>query len=231
MRQLSVSLLFLAATLSFAQTSSSSHTAQLSATITSANSNLACPVGFSASRQATGQIMSAGDAKQPVPTQALHLTLTNRNNPAIATIEVTVYGTAQKSLYLPVDSQSTDTVSKTFALHRISDHTTLSEADVRMNLTGTLDWADLISITYADGTSWHATTDLQCRAVASNLLLVGAKYPSNLSTPTKSPSRRDDESFAYSIVGSDPWHVRHRHIVTKSLCSSHSCIPSPRRHR
>jgi hypothetical protein len=189
MRRLSVSLLFLAATFAFAQTSSTpppvlkdlpAHTfttGQLLAemSIIRTNSNFGCPVGFSASRQATGQIMSAGDAKQPVPTQALHLTLTNRNNPAIATIEVTVYGTAQKGLYLPVDSQSTTTISKTFAIHRISDSTTLNEADVHMNLAGSLDWADLISITYADGTSWHATSDLQCRAVASNLLLVGAK--------------------------------------------------------
>ena len=185
MRRLSVSLLFLTATFTFAQTPGNSpdvskdlpvpkfttgqvHVQRLS-------NNFGCPVGFSASRQATGQIMTAGDAKEPGPTQALHLTLDNRNSPDITSIEVTVYGTAQKGLYLPVDSQSTSTVSKTFELRRIADSTTLSEADVRMNLAGTLNRADLISITYADGTSWHATANFQCRAVASNLLLVGAK--------------------------------------------------------
>jgi hypothetical protein len=189
MRRLSVSLLFLAGTLTFAQTSTNSpttltvpsfNTKQLLAQTAQTHgyridSNFGCPVGFSASRQATGQIMSAGDAKQPGPTQALHLTLHRLSTPNIASIEVTVYGTAQKGLYLPVDSQSTSTVSKTFELHRISDSTTLSEADVRMNLAGSLDWADLISITYADGSSWHATANFQCRAVASNYLLVGTK--------------------------------------------------------
>jgi hypothetical protein len=187
MRQLSVSLLFLAATFTFAQTPSNSPdvskdlpvpkftTGQVFAHLRRLSGNWGCPVGFTASRQATGQIMSAGDVKEPGPTQALHLTLDNPNTPDITSIEVTVYGTAQKGLYLPVDSQSTSPVSKTFALHRISDSTTLREADVRMNLAGTLNWADLISITYADGTSWHATANFQCRAVASNLILVGAK--------------------------------------------------------
>ena len=103
MRRLSVSLLFFAGTLTFAQSSSDSpttlnlkvptfNTKQLLAQIAKTsgyriNSNFGCPVGFAASRQATGQIMSAGDAKQG-PTQALHLTLDNRNTPAIESIEV-----------------------------------------------------------------------------------------------------------------------------------------------
>jgi hypothetical protein len=136
-------------------------------------SNFGCPVGFTASRQATGQIMSAGDAKQG-PTQALHLTLDNRNTPAIESIEVKVYGTAQRGFYLPAD-QFTDTVSKTFQFHRTPNDTTLSEADVRMQLAGSLSRADLISITYADGTTWNATVNFQCRAVPSNFLLVGRK--------------------------------------------------------
>jgi hypothetical protein len=138
-------------------------------------SNFGCPVGFAASRRATGQIMSAGDSRNSSPTQALHLTLHNPSTPAIESIEVTLYGTSQKGLYLPLDSQATSTVSKTFELHRTPDDASLTEADVRMNLTGSLSRADLISITYADGSTWHATANFQCRAVPSNLLLVGAK--------------------------------------------------------
>jgi hypothetical protein len=138
-------------------------------------SNFGCHVGFAASRRATGQIMSAGDSRKPTPTQALHLTLHNPDSPAIESIEVTLYGTSQNGLYLPLDTNATKTVSKTFELHRTPDDASLTEADVRMNLTGSLSWADLISITYADGTTWHATQDFKCRAVPSNLLLVGAK--------------------------------------------------------
>jgi hypothetical protein len=140
------------------------------------SSNHGCPVGFAANRQAPVQMMSADDARRLGPMQGLHLTLRKlKDMAAIESIEVTVYGTSQKGLVLPVGTQSTDTVSKTFQLRRTSDDTSLSEADVSMQLVGSLRWADLVSITYADGDTWHATTELRCRAVPSNFLLVGAK--------------------------------------------------------
>ena len=140
------------------------------------SANFGCPVGFLANRQAPVQMMSAEDARRLGPVQGLHLTLRKvKDKPAIESIEVTVYGTSQKGLVLPVGAQSTDTVSKTFQLRRISDDTTLSEADVSMNLVGSLNWVDLISITYADGSAWHSSAEPRCRAVPSNFLLVGAK--------------------------------------------------------
>ena len=138
-------------------------------------SNFGCPVGFAASRQATGRIMSADETRRSGPAQGLHLTLNNRGTPAIESIEVTVYGTSQKGLLLPVDTPYTDTISKTFQLHRTPGDTSLSDADVWMHLVGSLSWADLISITYADGATWRATEHLKCRAVASNFMLVGRK--------------------------------------------------------
>jgi hypothetical protein len=139
-------------------------------------SNFGCPVGFTANRQAPVQIMSADDARRSGPTQGLHLTLHNlKNMPAIESIEVTVYGISQKGLVLPVGTSSTDTVSKTFEFHRTSDDTSLSDADVAMHLAGSLSWVDLISITYANGNTWHATANFQCRAIPSNFLLVGTR--------------------------------------------------------
>jgi hypothetical protein len=132
-----------------------------------------CPVGFFASREATGQIMSAADSRQKAPSQGLHLMLNHASAmPDIQSIEVTVYGTSTRSRVLPVGQQSVDTVSKTFALHRKSDIGSLHDADVWMNQVGSLSGADLISITYADGTTWHATENLTCHAVPSNFLLV-----------------------------------------------------------
>ena len=138
--------------------------------------NIGCPVGFLANRQAPVQMMTAEDARRLGPVQGLHLTLRKvKDKPAIESIEVKVYGTSQKGLVLPVGAQSTDTVSKTFQLRRISDDTTLSEADVSMQLVGSLSWADLISITYADGETWHATAQSRCRAVPSKFILVGTR--------------------------------------------------------
>jgi len=181
MRRLSASLLVLfAGTFTFAQTSSSPPTAlkhvpnftngQLFGNAQRLPSNFGCPVGFTASRQAPVQMMTADGVWRD--SQSLHLTLDNRKMPAIESIEVKVYGTSQKSPYLPVSAQSTETVSKTFELHRTSASTSLNEADVSMHLMGSLDWADLISITYADGTSWHTIANFKCRAVPSNFLLV-----------------------------------------------------------
>ena len=181
MRRFAVLLLLLAGTFTFAQTSSgppsvlkdpsSSANAQIFT-----NNQIGCPVGFSASRQATGQLMSADDATQPGPTQGLHLTLRNlKTMPAIESIEVTVYGTSQRGLFLPVGQQATETVSKTFDLRRTSGSPSLSDADVSMHLVGSLNWVDLISVTYADGHTWHASEDVKCRAVPSNFLLVGKK--------------------------------------------------------
>jgi hypothetical protein len=132
-----------------------------------------CPVGFFASRRATGQIMSTADSRQEGSSQGLHLMLNHSSStPNIQSIEVTVYGTSQKARVLPVSQLSTDIISKTFALHRRTGGDSLHDADVWMHQVGSLSWVDLISITYADGTTWHATEDLKCRAVPSNFLLV-----------------------------------------------------------
>jgi hypothetical protein len=177
MPRLSASLLILlAAAFTFAQTSSNPPALKKSSIPVHPAAGSGCPVGFSASRQAPVQIMSVGNARQSSPAQGLHLTLDNRDAPAIESVEVKVYGAAQKTPYLPVGTLFTDIVSKTFELHRTSGSASLSEADVSMHLIGSLSWADLISITYADGSTWHPTENLnKCRAIPSNLLLIGSR--------------------------------------------------------
>ena len=171
MHRLSVSLLFILA--------SASTIAQVSPTTFTLRSSesAGCPVGFFASRQANGQIMSAKDAKQNGPAQGLHLTLSHltRTPADIQSIDVTVYGTSPKARVLPLAQQSSDTVSKTFELRRTGDNTSLTEGDIWMHQVGSLTSVDLISVTYADGTTWHPTANLKCRAVPSNYLLVGNK--------------------------------------------------------
>ena len=189
MRRLSVSLLFLlAGAFTFAQTSNNLPdvsknlpvakltVGQVFGNYRGLPPNSGCPVGFFASRQATGQIMSAGDAKQAGPAQGLHLTLNHRAQPAIDSIEITVYGygISSKARVLPAHEPSPD-VSKTFELRRSAGSDSLSDADVWMHNVGSLSSVDLISITYTDGATWHATENLKCRAIPSNFLLVGRK--------------------------------------------------------
>lgn len=136
-----------------------------------------CPVGFFANRQAATNLVTVGrDAKENDGTaQGLHLMLNHLNRPAIQSIEVTVSATSLKPRALLLDMRSGDIVQKTFTLERQPDSTSLSDANVWMHQVGSVRWADLISITYTDGTTWHAAPNLKCRAVPSNFLLVGAK--------------------------------------------------------
>ena len=184
MRRLSVSLLLLTGTLTFAQTSGNptllknsptpDRTADPVVHYTIRPDNTGCPIGFFASRRAAGQIMSASDARQAGPGQGLHLMLNHLTGPAIDSVEITVYGVSSKARILPVAPPPED-FSRTFELRRSADSNTLSDADVWMQNAGSLSRADLISIHYADGTTWHTTENLKCRAVPSNFILIDKK--------------------------------------------------------
>src|SRR5260370_4654442 len=182
MRRLSLSLLFLlAGAFTFAQTSNPPLVLKNSTTtgkgadsaVLYANrpDNSGCPVGFFASRQGIGHAMSAADAGQAGPAQGLHLMLNHLTQPAIESIEITVYGVSSKARVLPAGPPPED-ISKTFELRRETGSNTLTDADVSMHNVGALSRVDLISIHYADRTTWHATENLKCRAVPSNFLLV-----------------------------------------------------------
>ena len=184
MLRLSATLLILAGTFTFAQTQEHSTPA---ATPAESQWLMAphepfpangCPVGFSANRQAATNLVSVDRDPNPQdgPAQGLHLMLNRVNRPAIQSVEVTVYGTSLRPRAIPAGLASDDNViSKTFELHRTTGSDSLSDADVWMHQVGSVRWADLISISYTDGTTWHAASHLKCRAIPSNYLLVGAK--------------------------------------------------------
>ena len=185
MRRLSVSLLLLfTGAFTFAQTSGNpplfgnSSTSQKAAdsVVLYANrpDNTGCPIGFFATRQGTGHAMSASETGQAGPAQGLHLVLDRLTEPAIERIEITVHGVSSKARILPAGPPPED-VSKTFEFTRQPGSSSLSNADVWMHNVGSLSRVDLISIRYADGTAWHTTEYLKCRAVPSNFLLIGSK--------------------------------------------------------
>jgi hypothetical protein len=182
MRRLSASLLFLiAGTVTFAQTPGnppagpSSSPAPTTFTVQPRSSD-ACPVGFFASRQTDViRVSTAKFALPSGPAQGLHLTLQQPRTRSIQSVEVTVYATSLKPRTLLLDKRSDALVSKTFTFVRQPDSTSLTEADAWMQQVGSVRWADLISVAYTDGTTWHATENLKCRAVPSNFLLVGSK--------------------------------------------------------
>jgi hypothetical protein len=164
-----ITVLFLASTAALAQTN------QTPATYTVPAASQDCPVGFYASRQASLQVTTASEAKTQGNGQGLHLTLNHLAKPDIQKIEVTVYATSLKPRSLPLDTRSDDTISKTFELTRQTGADSLQEADIWMQEVGSIRSADLISITFTNGNTWHATPNLTCTAVPSNFLLVTSR--------------------------------------------------------
>jgi hypothetical protein len=164
-----ITVLILASTAALAQTNQTPATYSVPAPSTD------CPVGFYASRQAGLQVTTASEAKNQGNGQGLHLTLNHLAKPDIQKIEVTVYATSLKPRSLPLDTRSDDTISKTFELTRQTGADSLQEADIWMQEVGSIRSADLISITFTNGTTWHATPSLTCTAVPSNFLLVTSR--------------------------------------------------------
>jgi hypothetical protein len=188
MRRLSASLFLLASAVALSQTNNQTSSpaagvqnptnAPMAATTTIlpiVPATSGCPIGFFANRQSNLQLETASDAEKHGPAQGLHLVLNRHSLPDIQSIEVTVYASSLKPRTLLLNSSSPDTISKTFTLEREKGSASLDEADVWMHQVGSVRWADLISISYADGTTWHPIANLKCRAVPSNLLLVGSK--------------------------------------------------------
>jgi hypothetical protein len=182
MHHLAPALLLLAGAVSFAQAPAGPHSKPDASAIVlrSIPVGTNCPIGFRADRQSTAQILSAGDAKESGPALGLRLTLDRGTAPSIESIEVTVYGVTPKGRILPAqfqagDAPTTATISKSFQLKPTVGNDTLESANVWMHQVGALRWVDLNEIRYADGTTWRPSDSAKCRAVPSNLVLIGQK--------------------------------------------------------
>jgi hypothetical protein len=171
-----ITVLFLAP-ITFAPAAALAQSNQTPVTYTIPAASQDCPVGFYASRQAipVPYAIAAAETKQTGNAQGLHLVLNRLSKPDIQKIEVTVYATSLRPRTLPLDTPSEDTISKTFELTRQTGADTLQEADVWMHEVGSIRSADLVSITFSNGTSWHSTPNLTCRAIPSNFVLITSR--------------------------------------------------------
>jgi len=180
MHRLATPLILLVATTMLAQSPAVVRTESTASSVVLRNisTETGCPINFRADRQSTTQMLTAGSAQQNEPGLGLHLTLDRQTAPAIESVEVTVYGLTPKSRILPTDlfasdANANDTISKSFELQKSANNETLANADVWMSKVGALRWVDLNEIRYADGTIWHPSASMKCRAVPSNFVLVG----------------------------------------------------------
>lgn len=134
-----------------------------------------CPIQLSAQRQSGLAILTASDARSKEPYQGLHVTLTHIDNPPILSVEATLHGLSPNPSILPITPEPTHDVTKTFLLQRKPGEPSLASFDLWMSRIGALRWVDVTSITYADGTTWHAAQPSTCRAIPSLFVLVAGR--------------------------------------------------------
>lgn len=120
-------------------------------------------------------MLRTGDSRLKDSAHGLRITFNHREGPQIESAEITVYGVTSKLRALPAATSSSDEISKTFQLQRTKGSEGLREASVWMHKVGSLTRVELISITYADGTTWNESKSSRCQAVPSALMLISNK--------------------------------------------------------
>jgi hypothetical protein len=180
MRRLPVSLLMLLATVSYTSgqaeprgQADAAHPLDTIFQIPAASDG--CPVGLSAERRSDTMMLRTDDTRRGEPAHGLRITFNHRAGPQIESAEITVYGMTSKLRALPAATSSSDEISKTFQLQRTQGSEGLQEASIWMHKVGSLTRVELISITYADGTTWSESKSSQCRAVPSAVMLISSK--------------------------------------------------------
>jgi hypothetical protein len=133
-----------------------------------------CPIGFGAQINGRAIAQTAADQKKNGSGPLLEMTFSVRGAAKIVSANVTVHGLSSSDRYLPVDQHSDENAAQTFELDRASGAAGLTNAAVWLNKILFVNWAEVTELKYADGSVWHESSDSQCRAVPSKLLLVDA---------------------------------------------------------
>jgi hypothetical protein len=133
-----------------------------------------CPIGFNAKVDGRAIARTVEDQKKNGDGPLLELTFGRRDALKIVSAIVTVHGLSSSNRYLPVDRRSDENATQTFELRPENGAADLTSADVWLSKILSVSWVELTEMKYADGSAWHASPDLQCRAVPSKLLLINA---------------------------------------------------------
>jgi len=144
-----------------------------------------CPVGlqaehalFFAERKAiSGHEVGpeSGSAAASVPRQRIHLTLKNLLSQEIVSAELTAHGLSYQSRLVNLSDASPapnldKTVSLVLQLRANSD----ASSDLSLSRFAAVTAIDLDAVTYADGSTWHASSPGACRVSPSLLMRADA---------------------------------------------------------
>jgi hypothetical protein len=142
-----------------------------------------CPVGMFAERHDTGQtlwVTSFEDEHQPQklnPSKpgntGVHVELDSHGKATIRQVEIAVYYVAPGARALPVAAEgSPSDLHKTFNLSAENGAALKLAGDLLVGPAAGITRIHLLSIDYADGTSWHPNGETTCSVEPSRFLLV-----------------------------------------------------------
>jgi hypothetical protein len=136
--------------------------------------SVGCPIGFGAQVNARAIAQTAEDQKKIGDAPLLELTFGQRDTPKIVSASVTVHGLSSSHRFLPVDQGSDENATESFELGQGHGATGLTHTAVWVRKMLFVNWAEVTELKYADGSTWHASSDSQCRVVPSKLRLIDA---------------------------------------------------------
>jgi hypothetical protein len=145
-----------------------------------------CPVGMFAQQRASSQTVWTVSLEDANPLQhvdqlrpgdvGVHVELNARNKSPIGNVELEVYFVAPGNRVLPVaDATSPADLKKTFHLSVGSGAGLKLAGDLLVGPAAGITRVHLLSIDYADGTSWRANSDNACSVEPSRFVLVNAR--------------------------------------------------------
>jgi hypothetical protein len=136
----------------------------------------ACPVGLRAQHIADGTMVNTRDGKKQETTQRLHLSFSKASHP-IARATVNVSGWTMESRFEQTVTRSAKngTGQNPMAVRTVTAQVTDGGADVWVpGLTG-VSSIELVSLEYADGSTWTPSGADSCRFTPDPLMLIAGR--------------------------------------------------------
>jgi hypothetical protein len=132
-----------------------------------------CPVGLRAD-PAVGLTQNTIDTKPGVPSQTLTLELSNPGSHNITRAQFTIHGLTAHGQVNPATLSDPDagTSSKQVDLSLKVAHDSKASAPLLAEGFTSIRWIELDSLTYADGTAWHASPNHTCSVTPNRFMLV-----------------------------------------------------------
>ena len=163
----SCTLLFVASASLFAQSANTSSALMLQQPI-SQN----CPVSLRADRVPGGVLARAADAKHS-DGKPLHISFKPIDDHGVTQADLVLHGTSGTHI-APAGSHADSTSTEAFSVSPSRANYHLFDSVIYFRKLTAVSYLELKSITFADGTVWHASATSTCRVAPDGYMLVTA---------------------------------------------------------